>query len=121
MAKSLIIFVSSPNVGPYVNAITHSIVEYSVDRIVLVNLLQTPLIPQFDFKIFANEDLWKTLSSLSEGRYVRKERYVGHSFFFFKEQASFNFMAAVTICSDFGAPQNKVCHCSLFPRLFAMK
>ena len=28
-----------------------------------------------------------------------------------KEQASFNFIAAVTICSDFGAPQNKVCHC----------
>ena len=28
-----------------------------------------------------------------------------------KEQASFNFMAAVTICSDFGAPKNKVCHC----------
>ena len=27
-----------------------------------------------------------------------------------------NFMAAVTICSDFGAPQNKVCHCfHLFP------
>ena len=23
---------------------------------------------------------------------------------------SFNFMAAVTICSDFGAPKNKVCH-----------
>ena len=30
---------------------------------------------------------------------------------FSKEQAFFNFMAAVTICSDFGAPQNKVCHC----------
>ena len=29
----------------------------------------------------------------------------------FKEQASFNFMVAVTICSDFGAPKNKVCHC----------
>ena len=28
-----------------------------------------------------------------------------------KEQASFNFMAAVTICSDFGAQENKVCHC----------
>ena len=26
----------------------------------------------------------------------------------FKKQASFNFMAAVTICSDFGAPKNKV-------------
>ena len=31
---------------------------------------------------------------------------VGNSFSF-KEQASFNFMAAITICSDFGAPQNK--------------
>ena len=31
-----------------------------------------------------------------------------------KEQASFNFMAAVTICSDFGAPQNKFCHCFNF-------
>ena len=28
-----------------------------------------------------------------------------------KEQVSFNFMATVTICSDFGVPQNKVCHC----------
>ena len=28
-----------------------------------------------------------------------------------KEQMSFNFMAAVTICSDFGAHQNKVSHC----------
>ena len=27
-----------------------------------------------------------------------------------KEQASFNFMAAVTICSKFGAHRNKVCH-----------
>ena len=31
--------------------------------------------------------------------------------FSFKEQASFNFMAAVTIYSDFGAPKNKVCLC----------
>ena len=28
-----------------------------------------------------------------------------------KEQASFNFTAAVTICSDFGAQENAVCHC----------
>ena len=34
-----------------------------------------------------------------------------------KEQASFNFMAAVTLCSDFGAPKIE----SLFPHLFAMK
>ena len=33
-----------------------------------------------------------------------------------------NFMAAVTIFSDFGAPKNKVWHCfPLFPHLFAMK
>ena len=25
--------------------------------------------------------------------------------------ASFNFMGAITICSDFGAPKSKVCHC----------
>ena len=32
---------------------------------------------------------------------------------------SFNFMAAVTICSDFGAPQNKVRHCfHCFPIYF---
>ena len=38
--------------------------------------------------------------------------------FFFKEQVSFNFMAAVTICSAFEAPKNSL---SLFPHLFAMK
>ena len=33
-----------------------------------------------------------------------------------------NFMAAVTICSDFGAQENKVSHCfHLFSHLFAMK
>ena len=39
-----------------------------------------------------------------------------------KEQVSYNFMAAVTIHSDFGAQENKVCHCVHFSRhLFAMK
>ena len=33
------------------------------------------------------------------------------SFFSSKEQASFNFMVAVTICSDFEAQENNVCHC----------
>ena len=33
-----------------------------------------------------------------------------------KEQTSFNFMAAVTICSDSGVQENKVCHCfPIFP------
>ena len=40
---------------------------------------------------------------------------IGHSFSS-EEQASFNFMTAVTICSDFGAQENKGSHCfSCFP------
>ena len=35
-------------------------------------------------------------------------------FFSSKEQVSFNFMAAVTIFSDFGAQENKICHCFHF-------
>ena len=42
--------------------------------------------------------------------------YVGHNFLS-KEQASFNFMAAINICSDFGAQKNKVSHC--FPIYFS--
>ena len=34
--------------------------------------------------------------------------------FSFKDQASFNFMAAATLCSDFGAQGKKVCHCCRF-------
>ena len=41
--------------------------------------------------------------------------WVGHSFSS-KEQVSSNFMAAVSIGSDFGAQEKKVCHCFLcFP------
>ena len=37
--------------------------------------------------------------------------YLGCHSFPSKEQVPFNFMAAVSICSDFGAQENKVCHC----------
>ena len=33
----------------------------------------------------------------------------------------FNFVAAVTIHSDFGDQENKICQFPLFPHLFAMK
>ena len=46
-------------------------------------------------------------SNVSAFKYAVK---VDHSFSS-KEQVSFNFMAAVTICSDFGAQENKICHC----------
>ena len=33
-----------------------------------------------------------------------------------KEQVSFNFVSAITVHSDFGAQENKICHCfHLFP------
>ena len=32
-----------------------------------------------------------------------------------------NFMAAVTICSDFGAQENKICHCFHFPPSICIK
>ena len=35
----------------------------------------------------------------------------GKNSFSSKEQASFNCMAAVTVCCDFGVQENKVCHC----------
>ena len=41
----------------------------------------------------------------------KSTEWVAIAFSTFKEQASFNFMAAVTICSDIGAQKNKVCHC----------
>ena len=39
----------------------------------------------------------------------RLNNKVGHSFPS-KEQVSFNFMAAVTVHSNFGAQENKICH-----------
>ena len=47
-------------------------------------------------------------------------RFVTHSFSS-KEQASFNFMAAVIICSDSGAQEYSLSQFTLFPHLFAMK
>ena len=34
-----------------------------------------------------------------------------HFHFLFKEQASFNFLTAVTVHSDFGAQEKKIRHC----------
>ena len=47
--------------------------------------------------------IWNFVSNVSAFSYAV---LVGHSFYA-KEQASFNFMAAVTICIDFGAQENK--------------
>ena len=58
--------------------------------------------------------LWgRTESDTTEA--TKQQQQVCHSFSS-KEQTPFNFMAAVTIHSNFGAHENKVCHCfPLFP------
>ena len=51
--------------------------------------------------------LWgRTESDTTEATQQQQQQQVGHSFSS-KEQASFNFMAAVTICSGFGAKKIK--------------
>ena len=40
---------------------------------------------------------------------------------FLLRSKSFNFMAEVTICGDFGASPNKVCHCLHFPHVTSEK
>ena len=62
-------------------------------------------------------DYWKNhsfdkmnLSLQSNGSAFWYAVYVGHSFYS-KDQLSFNFMTAVTLCSDFGAQENKDSHC----------
>ena len=41
----------------------------------------------------------------------------GHSFLY-KEQAHFNFMAAITVHCDFEASKRKICHCFYFSPLY---
>ena len=53
---------------------------------------------------------WMDLSRQSNTSAFSYTVLVGHSFSS-KEQASFNFMAEVTVHSDFKAHENDVCHC----------
>ena len=47
---------------------------------------------------------------------------LGLSELFSQEANVLYFMVAVTVCSDFGAQENKICHCfHFFPLLFVMK
>ena len=59
-------------------------------------------------------DYWKNHSFFSRWTFVSKVMSLLFnmlSSFSSKELASFNFMAIVTICSDFGVQESKVCHC----------
>ena len=70
------------------------------------------------FMVQLTHDCWKnhSLDYTGLGRQVTSllfdTVYVCQSFSS-KEQASLNFMVAVTICSNFGVQENNVCHCFL--------
>ena len=51
---------------------------------------------------------WAFVSTVMSMLFNMLSRFVSFSF---KEQASFNFIASVTIYSDFGVQENKICHC----------
>ena len=62
-------------------------------------------------------DYWKNIP-LTKGTFVNKVMFLLFNTlsrfvitFLSRSKHRFNFMAAVTICSDFGAPKNKCCHC----------
>ena len=59
------------------------------------------------------KDAWNDFSFFEFIKVRFMAQKVCHSFPS-KEQASFNFMAAVTVCSNFGAQENKICHCVHF-------
>ena len=40
---------------------------------------------------------------------------------FLRNRKTLNFMAVVTFCSDFGAQENKVCHCFLCFHIYFQK
>ena len=61
--------------------------------------------------VMDREACWAAVHGVAKSRtQLRDWTEVFHSFSS-KEQASFNFMAAVTVCNDFGAQENKICHC----------
>ena len=63
---------------------------------------------------------WAAVYGVAQSRTRLKRLSSSSHSFSSKQQMSFNFMAPVTIRSDFGAWENEVYHCFIFPHLFFM-
>lgn len=74
MGRSLLIFVGTPGVGSYINAMSNAVNKYDVERIALVNVIESPSGQLIDFEHFANETLRDTLRGLVEGIYREAKR-----------------------------------------------
>ncbi|CAI9180639.1 unnamed protein product [Rangifer tarandus platyrhynchus] len=63
--------------------------------------------------------IWTFVSKVMSMLFNMLSRFV---IAFLPRSKHLNFMATVTVCSDFEAKENKICHCfHFFPHLFAMK
>ena len=65
--------------------------------------------PSAFFMILLSHQYMTTGKTIALTRWFFSLCYLGLLQLFFQEQASLNFKAAVTICSDFGDQENKVC------------
>jgi hypothetical protein len=72
MAKALVLFMGSPEVGPYVNAMAHAVDSFGIDRIVLVQVVGAPTGLQVDFDAFVNVELATVVSQLADGQFSEK-------------------------------------------------
>ena len=83
--------------------------QFKIINSLVLNFLYSPT-------LISIHDYWKTIA-LTRQNFVGKVMSQLFNMLsrlvitFSKEQTSFNLMAVVTICSNFGAPKSKVCHC----------
>lgn len=74
MARRLLIFVGTPGVGSYINAMANAVSKYDVERIILVNVIESPAGQLIDFGHFANDILRDTVRGLVDGVYREEKR-----------------------------------------------
>ena len=114
MERSLFLPLIEQNVNPRVWADGKSVGQAQNAIPVVVKLKDPHLFPpkkQYPLKPEVKEGLKPIIKNLKEqGLLVPCNSPCNTPILGIKEQASFNFMAAVTICSDFGAQKNKVSH-----------
>lgn len=69
MGKTMLVFITSPNDGVYVNAMAHSVDLDKVDHFVMIDLVEAPIERTFKFDDFVNGKLWEVISELAKGSF----------------------------------------------------
>lgn len=71
--NSLLLFVISPNVGTYINAMTHAVIHHGINKIVLVHIDNAPIGEPIDFSQF-RKDLENAIDELPNGKYLTRQK-----------------------------------------------